>query len=162
MSDKNLAVAIKANIGGNVIELAEGTGMALRHNKKGKEIGSVLIFNGSKTLSELRAEGQTMGLKGAKLRLYVEASYAGDVASAAWTRHAVALEAVRKAGAVPIDCKPNAKGDSYTFQFKVATESAKAEAQAAKDAAAAEAMAKVMAQNEALLAELAALRAAKK
>ncbi len=115
-------------VSGQALTLAEGTGMALRVNKAGKELGVRLSFVGSKSATELKEEGKGKGLKGAKLREYVDASLRGDASTAAWTRHGVAMEQLRKAGAVPVELDGNKAGTEFKAKFVVPSVDPKAEA----------------------------------
>lgn len=133
--------------------------MQKRESKAGKDIGTRITFIGTESLSEIRLNGKQLGLKGKKLTAYVEAAYRGDNATAAWVRHGVALEAVRKAGAAPIELDTNKAGDAFTFRFRVPGDDTAAEEAAEKlreEAAAKDAT------IVALQARLAALEAAAK
>lgn len=114
-------------VSGSKITLAEGTRLTVRTNKRGKELGVSMVFTGEKSASELKEEGEAAGLKGAALREYVDKSLRGDVAAAAWTRHGVAMEALRASGAVPTGMEGNKKGDTFKATYVVTSVSKEVE-----------------------------------
>ena len=139
-------------LAGSTVALPAGISASERTNKNGKALGVRLIFNGTKTATELKAEGKANGLTGAKLREYVDNSLRGDNATAAWLRYDAVTSGLRSNGFVPTFMDGTTKSDTFKIEMKKPSE-AKASAgeiEAVKDKAIAVLMGLGLSKEEAL------------
>ena len=134
------------------ISLPSGMGMEEKTDARGRSRGLALSFIGEKSASQLKEEGKKLGLKGDKLKMFVNKSLNGDK-DAAWLRHDALLSAMRSSGVVPVVMATNKAGNVFKSEYRLVEDTKDKEAVAAAEERAKSAESKLEALKKALLAK---------